>query len=81
MIKENKDFFLYVLGTIVCIILTVGVIDFILGWNMFGKDCGILGYECWFENIGKGKKVYDSPFIVTCSPCPLVPPIPPAKAD
>lgn len=61
MVKENKDFFLYVLGIIVLLILTVFLLDYMMP-GMFSKDeCGLLGYKCWIKKVRKGEMVYDEP--------------------
>lgn len=60
MVKENKDFFLYILGIIVCFVL------FLVGFDYFmpqqdSSECGFLGINCWLNNLFKQEMVWASP--------------------
>lgn len=60
MIKENKDFFLYVLGIISLFFLTIIFLDFLVPGYVSDDQCGLLGIKCFFNDITKGDKVYSS---------------------
>ncbi|MBU0976246.1 MAG: peptidylprolyl isomerase [Patescibacteria group bacterium] len=57
MLKENKDFFLYILAIIVLIFVTLFVIDYLLPGTASRGACGFLGYKCWFKK-GYEEKTY-----------------------
>ncbi len=60
MVKENKDFFLYVLGIIVLFFLTIVFLDFLVPGFVSDDQCGLLGLKCFFNDMTKGDKVYSS---------------------
>lgn len=61
MIKENKDFFLYVLGIIVLFIVTVALLGYITPGQGPGGECGFLGLNCFFDNLFKKEMVWSEP--------------------
>jgi cyclophilin family peptidyl-prolyl cis-trans isomerase len=61
MIKENKEFFLYILGTIALIIVTVIVLDIATPGVFSNDECGFLGTKCWFSNLTGTTYTYENP--------------------
>lgn len=59
MIKENKDFFLYILGIILMIFITLFLLDFLVPGSVSDEKCGFLGFKCWFDDVFTEEKVYD----------------------
>lgn len=47
MVKENKEFFLYILGILGMFILMIVVFDFLVPGGFSSGDCGFLGIKCW----------------------------------
>lgn len=62
MIKENKDFFLYILGILALFVITVVMLGYITpgGARNLG-DCGFLGLNCVLDNLFKKEKVWTEP--------------------
>jgi cyclophilin family peptidyl-prolyl cis-trans isomerase len=60
MIKENKDFFLYVLGIIGLFILTLLLLDFLSPGTISNEACGLLNFKCWFKSDSEKIKTYNS---------------------
>jgi hypothetical protein len=58
MIKENKDFFLYVLGIIALIFGSIFLLDYISPGSISSDDCGILGMKCFINRLFYGDKTY-----------------------
>lgn len=58
MIKENKDFFLYVLGIIILIFGSLFLFDYIVPDSIADKKCGFLGFKCWLDRVVYKDKVY-----------------------
>jgi cyclophilin family peptidyl-prolyl cis-trans isomerase len=61
MIKENKDFFLYILGIIAAVFALIFLLDIVNPGSVSNDECGILGLKCWFARLTQGEKQYDSP--------------------
>lgn len=61
MIKENKEFFLYILGAMVSVIVLVIVFDYFVVGSSQGEGCGFLGAKCWLNNITTGEMQYSEP--------------------
>jgi cyclophilin family peptidyl-prolyl cis-trans isomerase len=59
MIKENKDFFLYILGILALIFVTLIVFDLINPGAISQGNCGILGLQCWFDKLIHGERNYE----------------------
>lgn len=59
MLKEHKDFFLYILGIIALIIVTVVVLDVLIPGTFSKEDCGFLGARCLFSGISPAITSYD----------------------
>ena len=49
MIKENKDFFLYVLGILLLFVVTMVLYQYIALGKYDEGNCGFMGVACWFE--------------------------------
>jgi len=60
MIKENKDFFLYVLGIVVLSILTMVLFSYIFPGQK-KEECGFLGINCWLDNLFKKEMAWSEP--------------------
>ncbi len=58
MIKENKDFFLYILGIIALIFITVLLFDSLVPNSDSEENCGLFGIRCWIEEIQNKEKIY-----------------------
>lgn len=56
MVKENKEFFLYILGIFVLFFLMLFVLDYINPGTVSTSECGFLNFKCWF--VDEDKKVY-----------------------
>jgi cyclophilin family peptidyl-prolyl cis-trans isomerase len=57
MVKENKEFFLYILGIFVLFFLMLFVLDYISPGIVSTSECGFLNFKCWF--VDEDKKVYE----------------------
>lgn len=58
MIKENKDFFLYVLGIIILIFGSLFLFDYIVPGSISDEKCGFLGFKCWLDRVTHKEKTY-----------------------
>lgn len=58
MIKENKDFFLYVLGIILLIFGSIFLLDYISPGSVSSSECGVLGIKCLINKLIYGDKTY-----------------------
>jgi cyclophilin family peptidyl-prolyl cis-trans isomerase len=47
MVKENKEFFLYILGILGMFVLMLIVFDFLVPGGLSSGDCGFLGLKCF----------------------------------
>ncbi len=56
MIKENKEYFLYIIGIILLTITSILILSFLVNSN--DKNCEFFGLQCFFENLMRKEKIY-----------------------
>jgi cyclophilin family peptidyl-prolyl cis-trans isomerase len=66
MVKENKDFFMYILGIVVLFVATLVIFGYIIpSGSGSGRECGFLGINCFINKTFRNEKTYSKPSEMT----------------